>query len=49
MGGGVLKLEPGEAARIVFPPPDLPAASSNGKIEAALSTMRAWRHCGDGR
>lgn len=49
LGGGVLKLEPGEAKRIVFPPPCLPADLSNRKIEGALTTLRAWRHRGDAR
>jgi len=49
LGGGVLKLEPGEAKRIVFPPPCLPADLSNRKIEGALTTLRAWRHRGDNR
>ena len=44
LGGGVLKLEPGEAARIVFPSPDLLPGLPDPEIEGALSTLRTWRH-----
>ena len=44
LGGGVLKLEPGEAARIVFPSPDLLSGLPDPEIEGALSTLRTWRH-----
>jgi adenine-specific DNA methylase len=44
LGGGLLKLEPGEAARIVVPAPEalkrIPAAT----ITEAVNTLRAWRH-----
>ncbi len=46
LGGGVLKLEPGEAARIVLPPAALLAELDTPAIAAAIGEMRAWRHCG---
>jgi adenine-specific DNA-methyltransferase len=46
LGGGVLKLEPREAARIVLPPPTLLAELDTPAIAAAVGEMRAWRHCG---
>ncbi len=44
LGGGVLKLEPGEANRIVLPGPVQPSFLSDGETGAAISTMRGWRH-----
>ena len=48
LGGGMLKLEPGEANRVVFPSrawrPDL----CGPEIQDAVTTMRAWRHHGAG-
>lgn len=46
LGGGMLKLEPGEANRVILP------ARKLRKREAALAldglmTMRRWRHCGE--
>jgi hypothetical protein len=44
LGGGMLKLEPGEANQLVFPPPELLSRLNATLIEAAIATMRAWRH-----
>ena len=44
LGGGVLKLEPGEASRIVLPNPTELPALSGADTRAAISTMRSWRH-----
>jgi hypothetical protein len=44
LGGGMLKLEPGEAKQLVFPPPDMLSRLSGVIIEEAITTMRAWRH-----
>lgn len=45
LGGGLLKLEPREAARILFPPPALSSAQESApEIRRAVATMRAWRH-----
>jgi adenine-specific DNA-methyltransferase len=45
LGGGMLKLEPGECSRILLPMPKLeisPAESS--LIQDGIQTMRRWRH-----
>ena len=48
LGGGVLKLEPREAARIILPSPavlaDELAPMAHGEIAEAISTMHVWRH-----
>lgn len=43
LGGGMLKLEPGEAAQVVLPPPSLLHLRPE-IVNEALSTMREWRH-----
>jgi hypothetical protein len=45
LGGGMLKIEPGEGARIVLPCPELrlgPAAME--AVEQGVVTLRRWRH-----
>ena len=44
LGGGVLKLEPREAGRIVLPPPATASVLSGSEVAEAVSTMRTWRH-----
>lgn len=45
LGGGLLKLEPKEAARVVMPPPDLLLSRSETRLlEEGIRTMRRWRH-----
>lgn len=44
LGGGMLKLEPREAAGIVFPAPDVASRLSPSEMMEAVSTMRSWRH-----
>lgn len=44
LGGGMLKLEPREAANIVLPNPRDIAAIDNRMIEEGLDVMREWRH-----
>ena len=44
LGGGVLKLEPREATRIVFPAPAMASELSAAETKEAVSTMRTWRH-----
>ncbi len=44
LGGGVLKLEPGEASRIVLPGSTQLPTLSGVDTRAAISTMRSWRH-----
>ena len=46
LGGGMLKLEPREAAGIVFPASDMVSRLSSRDITEAVSTMRCWRHYG---
>jgi adenine-specific DNA-methyltransferase len=43
LGGGMLKLEPGEANQLVHPPPDVLSQLNGPIIEEAITTMRAWR------
>jgi adenine-specific DNA methylase len=45
LGGGMLKLEPGEASRIVLPARKLRKSEAQLALEG-LMTMRKWRHCG---
>lgn len=47
LGGGMLKLEPGEAARVIVPDPHQAASLDAEVIEEAVRTMRAWRHYDD--
>jgi hypothetical protein len=44
LGGGMLKLEPGEANLLVFPPPELLSRLNTTIIDEAITTMRTWRH-----
>lgn len=45
LGGGMLKLEPGEAARIRLPLPSLQFSSNETLlVEDGLNMMRRWRH-----
>jgi hypothetical protein len=44
LGGGMLKLEPGEASQIVLPSSDVLSRLNGTIIEEAITTMRAWRH-----
>lgn len=45
LGGGMLKLEPREAARILFPAPGSRKIKAAGEaLEAAISTLQRWRH-----
>ena len=44
LGGGMLKLEPREATRIVFPAPAVVSELCAAETNDAVSTMRKWRH-----
>lgn len=45
LGGGMLKVEPGEAARILLPRPTLRlSAREFGLLEEGIEAMRRWRH-----
>ena len=44
LGGGMLKLEPREASRIVLPSPAVICKRSKSLIGEGISSMREWRH-----
>lgn len=44
LGGGMLKLEPGEAGRIVFPATMTPANANNDDLEEGIGLLQRWRH-----
>ena len=45
LGGGMLKLEPREAAQVVLPSRRTASRLSRPAIEEGISTMQYWRHC----
>lgn len=47
LGGGMLKVEPGEAGRIVFPPSTWLSTCDEGDINEAIATLQRWRHYAD--
>jgi adenine-specific DNA methylase len=47
LGGGMLKLEPGEAAQIVLPSAEALQILNGPMIDEATTIMRKWRHYGD--
>lgn len=47
LGGGVLKLEPREAGRILLPDPAMIPRDSIEVVRGAVATMRQWRHRSD--
>ena len=44
LGGGMLKIEPREATKIVFPHPAMESELSQADMMESVSTMRKWRH-----
>jgi len=46
LGGGMLKLEPREAAGVVLPPDKSWSDDEMALIKRGTETMRRWRHCG---
>ncbi|TWB47484.1 N-6 DNA methylase [Rhizobium sp. ERR 922] len=44
LGGGMLKLEPREASRILFPAEARAAEAHNDALEDAINTLHRWRH-----
>jgi adenine-specific DNA-methyltransferase len=44
LGGGMLKLEPREAGRLLFPSRDFVTAASAEVFSEAIATMQRWRH-----
>jgi hypothetical protein len=49
LGGGMLKLEPREAAQIVLPPRAASKLIERVPLRDAIATMRQWRHYADAR
>lgn len=49
LGGGMLKLEPREASKIVLPPAHVIRELKGSVIEDAVLKMKAWRHYGTGK
>lgn len=47
LGGGMLKLEPREAGRILFPPVGSATMAESEELEAAIGSMQRWRHYAD--
>ncbi len=45
LGGGLLKLEPGEVSRIVLPSAATAASLPKARVADAIATLREWRHC----
>lgn len=45
LGGGVLKLEPREAARILVPLQPVATSAENRMMRDGVDRLRAWRHC----
>ena len=44
LGGGMLKLEPREAARVLFPSEAVVGRDQDEELEDAVSLLRRWRH-----
>ncbi|HQT91202.1 MAG TPA: N-6 DNA methylase [Candidatus Kryptobacter bacterium] len=44
LGGGLLKLEPGEAQRVLVKSRIAPSSESQRILDESISLMRAWRH-----
>lgn len=44
LGGGMLKLEPREAARLLFPSDALYARTDHGALEEGIGLLQSWRH-----
>ena len=49
LGGGVLKLEPREAARVILLLGRAKTIRPVAEIDQAVCTMRSWRHCAERR
>lgn len=47
LGGGMLKLEPREAGRILFPAAEALASMRTDDVDSALGVLRSWRHYAD--
>jgi hypothetical protein len=49
LGGGVLKLEPGEASHVAIPHPAILKRLPSDMLADAIAVMRGWRHYGQGQ
>jgi hypothetical protein len=47
LGGGMLKLEPGEATRVLFPADCIGDHLDTGVVEDGIRTLHRWRHYAD--
>jgi hypothetical protein len=47
LGGGMLKLEPREAARVLFPADDILAGHNADMLNDGIRTLHRWRHYAD--
>ncbi|MFG1265388.1 MULTISPECIES: Eco57I restriction-modification methylase domain-containing protein [Xanthobacter] len=47
LGGGMLKLEPREATRILFPKETAATPANEEALEEAIGTLQRWRHYAD--
>jgi hypothetical protein len=47
LGGGMLKLEPREAGRVVFPSGEAIGRADNDELENAIGSLQRWRHYAD--
>jgi len=47
LGGGMLKLEPREAGRVVFPSPEMIGDTHLDELEDSISLLQRWRHYAD--
>ena len=48
LGGGMLKLEPGEASRLLLTEPDAVSKDESEVVMEGVRSMRQWRNYGDG-
>ena len=46
LGGGMLKLEPGEARNVLLAPDEGIDRRDSGLLQDGIETMRQWRHVG---
>jgi adenine-specific DNA-methyltransferase len=44
LGGGMLKIEPREAGRILFPSSAMLAQAKGDELEEAIAELQRWRH-----
>lgn len=47
LGGGMLKIEPREAGRILFPSAEVVGRTSTEELEDAIGSLQRWRHYAD--